>query len=310
MTPLVAVTGATGFIGQHLLRRLTASGIRVRALTRKPAAQTTAVEWIAGDLANRDALAALVKGATAVVHCAGAIKALGREGFFAVNGEGSRLLAELAAAQATCPRFVHVSSLAARAPHLSAYAASKRAGEEYVQAFAPKLPMVILRPPAVYGPGDPETLRIFKLAAQGFLPAPMVTGARLSLVHADDVVSAILAALEGTPPQPVPLEFDDGKERGYSWAEVAAIAGQVLNTLPRLVSVPAPLLYAAGAVASLGAVLTRRPTVLSWGKVPELLHPDWVATPMAFPGYKPLWTLEKGFADAVSWYRSQGLLTS
>lgn len=313
--PLVAVTGATGFIGRRIVRALVECGYDVRALARRsPAGEQAdaadAVSWVLGSLTDREALATLVKDAVAVIHCAGATKALNREAFLAVNGAATRLLAEVAAAERQPPRFIYLSSLAAREPRLSAYAASKRAGEQAVRAFQPGLPAIILRPPAVYGPGDLETLKIFQMAVQGFVLAPMVTGARASLVHVDDVARAVIAAL-GLDDLPVsPIEFDDGAPTAYGWAEIAAAAGAAVRTNPRLIPVPAPVLYLAGAAASLSAYLTRRPTVLSWGKVPELLHPDWVCAKGSFPGYRPLWNIDKGFKDAATWYTSRGLLTS
>jgi nucleoside-diphosphate-sugar epimerase len=126
----------------------------------------------------------------------------------------------------------------------------------------------------------------------------------------DDVAGAVMAAmsLEHLPDGPV--EFDDGKPGAYGWAEIAAAAGAALGTRPRVIPVPAAVLYLAGAAASGWASVTRRPTVLSWGKVPELLHPDWMAAGVPLAGYKPLWNLENGFRDTVSWYASRGLLTS
>ncbi len=317
--PLVAVTGATGFIGRRVVRALVEKGCNVRALARRlPAGEQAdandAVSWVLGSLTDRAILGTLVRDAIAVVHCAGATKAVDRDAFFAVNGTATRLLAEICAAQTVPPRFIYLSSLAAREPRLSAYAASKRAGEQGVRAFQSGLPAVILRPPAVYGPGDMETLKIFQMAAKGFVLAPMVDGARMSLVHVDDVIGAVMAALEfpETPADPAaePIEFDDGALGGHTWPEIAAAAGAALRMTPRLIPVPAPALYLAGAAASLSSYLTRRPTVMSWGKIPELLHPNWVCAKTPFPGYKPLWNLEKGFKDAVSWYTSQGLLTS
>lgn len=313
--PIAAVTGATGFIGRRIVRVLTESGYAVRVLVRRPPAQKNAdagaaVSWVLGSLSDQAALNDLVKDAAAVVHIAGAIKAANRAAFFAVNGAGTRRLAEIAAAQAKPPRFIYLSSIAAREPRLSAYAASKRQGEQAVQALQPILPAVVLRPPAVYGPGDMETLKIFQMAAKGFLVAPMVAGARTSLVHVDDVAGAVMAALalEHLPTSPV--EFDDGKPGAYGWGDIAAAAGAALGTRPRVIPVPPAVLYLAGAGASAWAALSRRPTVLSWGKVPELLHRDWVAVAGRLPGYKPRWALENGFKDTVSWYASRGLLTS
>ena len=309
----VAVTGATGFIGRHLLPALASAGYRVRALSRRSPPTDIdiapeAVTWVIGSLNQTDALLSLVEGASAVVHCAGAIKALTQRAFFEINGTGTKNVLEAAAAQSKPPRFVLVSSLAARAPHLSSYAASKRLGEDSIAAYKEKLESIILRPPAVYGPGDMETLRIFRFAARGFVPVPNVPDARTSLVHVNDVVAAIQQALEieGLPDRPI--EFDDGHQNGYTWSEIIAAAGAALKTSPRKIPVPPSFLYLAGAVGSLGAWLSRRPNVVSWDKVPELLHSDWVAAPTSLPGYNPLWNIEKGFEDAVNWYTSQGLL--
>ena len=313
--PLVAVTGATGFVGRRIVRMLVECGYTVRALARRMPAGVRpdfndAISWTLGTLDDTEALTALVKDAVAVVHCAGAIKAANREGFLAVNGGGTRRLAEIAAALPKPPRFILMSSLAAREPGLSAYASSKRTAELAVRTLQPHLPSVILRPPAVYGPGDLETLKVFQMAAKGYVLAPMVKNARASLVHVDDVAGAVIAALRLDELPLQPLEFDDGTPGAHSWIEIAAAAGKALRTTPRVIPVPAPVLYLAGAAASLAASLTQRPTVLSWGKVPELLHPDWVSDRSPFPGYKPLWNIEKGFKDTVTWYTSQGLLTS
>jgi nucleoside-diphosphate-sugar epimerase len=310
--PLIAVTGATGFIGRRISRALVDCGYNVRALARRiPSGGPGQAEvtWIEGSLSDRDALARLVKDSVAVVHCAGATKAGNRAAFLEINGEGTRLLAEAAALCPNPPRFVLISSLAAREPRLSAYAASKRVGEQFLRTF-PQLPSVVLRPPAVYGPGDMEILKIFQMAARGFVPAPMVADARVSLVHVDDVAGAVVAALKLDDLPNRPIEFDDGTPGAHTWAEIAAAAGAAVRTTPFVLPIPAFVLYLAGAAASLSTALTKRPMVLCWGKVPELLHPDWVAARAPFPGYKPLWNIEKGFKDAVSWYTSQGLLTT
>lgn len=312
--PVAAVTGATGFIGRHVVKALTEAGYTVRALARRPPAQdqhdNDSVSWVLGALNDEAALKSLVKGASAVVHCAGAVRAANRQGFLAVNADATRRLAEIAAGEARPPRFIHLSSLAAREPRLSPYAASKRAGEQALRVLRERIPIVVLRPPAVYGPGDLETLRVFQMAARGFVLRPMVDSARTSLVHVADVAGAVLAALKVDDPPADPVEFDDGRAGGYTWEEIAAAAGSALRTNPRLIAVPAPVLYAAGALASLASTLVGRASVLSWSKVPELLHPDWVAEVTELPGYKPSWTLDRGFKDAVNWYASRGLLTS
>ena len=308
---LIAITGATGFIGGRLVSALTEAGYDVRALTRRapPRDAPQGVSWIQGGLDNDESLRSLVKDTAFVVHVAGAIKARNRNEFFSVNADGTRKVAAIAAAQPAAPRFIHMSSIAARAPTLSGYAASKRASEQALRGFEVLRP-VILRPPAVYGPGDMETLQIFRMAANGFVLVPAAYGAKISLVHVDDVSRAVLAAMRlGDTPQR-PIEFDDGRVGGYTWPELVAAAGSALKRTPRLVRIPAPLVYGAGLAGSLHGLLTGHPNVLSWDKVGELLHSDWVAGGETLSGYNPLWNIEKGFKDAVDWYTSRGLLKS
>lgn len=308
------MTGATGFIGRHIVKRLTETGYAVRALARRlpteDQAENESVSWVLGALNDDAALRSLVKGASGVVHCAGAIRAASRQEFLAVNADATRRLAEIAANEGRPPRFVYMSSLAAREPRLSPYAASKRAGEQALRALQDRMPIVMLRPPAVYGPGDLETLRIFQMASRGVILRPMTGPARTSLVHVGDVAGAVIAALEANPLPLRPVEFDDGRLGGYTWEEIAQAAGSAVRTNPRLIPVPAAILYAAGAVASMISTLAGRPSVLSWSKVPELLHADWAAEVTELQGYKPTWTIDRGFKDTVNWYASRGLLTS
>jgi nucleoside-diphosphate-sugar epimerase len=317
--PVIAITGATGFIGGRILRRLLDDGYAVRALARtipqdtaefrSAAADPDALRWIKGGLDDPSALESLVDGASVVVHCAGAIKARSRDAFFDINAGGTRRLAEAAAAKSEPPRFLHISSLAAREPSLSAYAASKRAGEQMIRGFQALLRPVILRPPAVYGPGDGETLRVFKLARRGIFPVPVGSG-RVSLVHVDDVAAAVGAVLRSDVSHAQPIEFDDGKAGGYDWTDLAAAAGAAVGTKPRIVQIPSLALYGAGAVGSLAMRLSGRPSVFSWGKIAELLHPDWVAAGPGIDGYTPQWGIEKGFENTAKWYVSRGMLKS
>ncbi|MDX2141731.1 MAG: NAD-dependent epimerase/dehydratase family protein [Rhodospirillaceae bacterium] len=311
----IAVTGATGFIGSRLIEALRRDGADVRALTRRaqPVPQDELpgrLTWIQGSLESEAPLSELIEGCDGVIHVAGAIRALNRDRFLAQNTEGTKRLAAIAAAQAQPPRFVYVSSLAAREPRLSPYALSKREAEKALDNFRARMSISIVRPPAVYGPGDRETLRIFTMAARGFLATPAHESARFSLIHVDDLVAAILELLAFRDDPGTPIEIDDGQPGGHSWASIAQVAGDTLQTQPRVIPLPAPLLYLGGAVGSLMAQLTQTPTVLSWSKVPELLHPDWVVQGPSVPGWTPQWDVVKGFKNTANWAISQGLLKS
>jgi nucleoside-diphosphate-sugar epimerase len=311
----VAITGATGFIGGHLVQRLVDAGYRVRVLTRRlpvhPIYGDRPIEAVIGGLGDADSLRALLRGADAVVHAAGLVKAPSRAAFFAVNAAGTRAVVEAARAQPTPLRFILLSSLAAREPQLSAYAASKRAAETALSHAGGGLAWSIIRPPAVYGPGDRETLAFFRAAARGLIPAPSGAQARLSMIHVSDLAGAIETILESEAAVEATLEVDDGKPGGYGWAELARIVGAALGTKPRLVRVPRPVLQAIGAINELSGALTGRTPMLTRGKAREICHPDWSCRNSAIrkiTSWEPLIPLDAGFAETIAWYRAEGWL--
>ena len=167
--PVLAVTGATGFVGRHLLRLAREAGHPLRALTRGWRPPEEGIDWIDGALDRPDALAKLVDGADAVIHIAGLINAPTRAAFEAVNVGGTANMIDAARAIGV-RRFIHISSLAAREPDLSDYGWSKAKSERVVAASG--LDWTIVRPPAIYGPGDRETFELFKMARRGFVALP------------------------------------------------------------------------------------------------------------------------------------------
>lgn len=308
--PVIAVTGASGFIGGHIVRTLIEHGYGVRGLTRRVAPEDSEVDWVTGALDDDTALRRLIDGAAAVVHLAGAVKALNRDDFFRHNADGVTRLVNVVAAVAPDARLIHVSSLAAREPGLSDYAASKRAGELALRPFADRLALNVLRPPAVYGPGDLETLRLFQMAARGWVLTPGVADQRMSLIHVADLTMAVLALLHAAPTGLEPVEIDDGADGGHAWPDIARAAMDAVRREARVIAVPAPVLMVAGLAGSLFARMTGRPSMISWTKASELTHPDWRARPSPIPGFTPRWTIGNGFKDAVNWANSRGLLRS
>lgn len=298
--PLIALTGATGFIGATLLSRLTGAGWRVRALCRQRRGRIpesiAGVEWVHGDLRDSRALEALVAGTYAVVHCAGTVRGARRSDFDSVNAEGAGRIATAAAGLAPAPRFLLMSSLAARMPELSYYAASKWRGENAVKAAAKDLLWTILRPPAVYGPGDRELAPLFRCIARGFAPVPAHASGRFSLIHVDDLASAVLRWLAADAGYGRIFELDDGRPGGYDWDAVLTLAGRALGRASPVqrVPIPVPLLRLA-AWANLGAAtLLRYAPMLTPGKVREITHPDWLCD-------------SHDFADATGWRPAIGL---
>jgi nucleoside-diphosphate-sugar epimerase len=306
---LVAVTGATGFLGRHIVRALAAEGWTVRALVRRDPVhelwRDLEPQVVFGDLADPAALARLCAGADVVVHAAGLIKARSRQAFFAANAEASRSLAVAMRHQAPEARMVLISSLAAREPQLSDYAASKRAGEASAREVLGSR-ITVVRPPAIYGPGDVETLALFKAAAKSPLLPVFDPSARIAMIHVDDA-ARIIARL-ASEPQEHPVCPCDARPDGYSWRELMEEAARACGATPRLVRVPAFFLRAAGLVGGLARFMGSTP-MLTPGKTRELLHADWSLPPgQRFPGASSSISLPAGFRQTVRWYRAAGWL--
>lgn len=307
MAGVVAVTGATGFLGRHLVRALALDGWTPRVLVRRdpihPLWRDIEVEVVAGDLKTPGALDRLCKGAEVVIHVAGLIKAASLDGFNAVNRDGARAAA--LAAKAAGARFILVSSLAAREPQLSNYAASKRAGEDAVREISPDA--LIVRPPAIYGPGDTETLTLFELAAKSPVLPVLSPATRIAMIHVQDAVAKLVAYCR----RPVLglVELSDVRRDGYSWAEIMSAAGAAMDRSPRLIRLPDKALRLAGTLADAWSLASKTPTVFGSGKARELLHTDWTlsSAPMS-EGVPSVFGLKDGFAHTVDWYRAEGWL--
>lgn len=301
----IALTGSTGFVGRHLVKMLEDAGYSLRLLVRKAPRDCGfgTAETIIGGLDDEAALRRLVAGAQAVIHLAGAIAAPDRATFFAVNARGTERLAKAARA-AGVERFIHVSSLAAREPQLSDYAASKRQAEDMLSA-APPQGLLIVRPPVVYGQGDRATLPLLAQLARRFAIIPAAAEARFSLLHVEDLAKFLIARLADRTTGL--REIDDGRANGYGWPDLAKGAAETEGREPRLVFLPRWLLQGLSwPVSLLGAGLKLR-VPLTPGKVRELYHPDWVARG-ADAGLADAVQFEEGFRLTIAWYREQGWL--
>lgn len=299
----LAITGGTGFVGNRLLRLAVMEGHEVTALTRRSQNERHGVSWIQGSLNDRGALQRLVEHADAVIHVAGVISAPDAASFEKGNVTGT--LALLAAATATgVHRFVHVSSLAAREPGLSLYGASKARSEELVKGCG--LDWAIVRPPAVYGPGDRETLELFKAARLGFVPLP--PKGRISLIHADDLSRLLLALASDHAPSKLLVEPDDGRPGGWTHREFAMALAAAQDRRAVSLSMPAGLVRLG---ARIDGFLRRNKAKLTPDRAAYFCHPDWTIDPVKRPP-ESLWTPQvptpQGLAETASWYERQGWL--
>jgi nucleoside-diphosphate-sugar epimerase len=300
---IVAVTGGTGFVGSHVLDRAVAAGREVQALARRPQPQRPGIRWIEGSLADADALRRLVSGADCLVHVAGVINARDPADFESGNVEGT--LAMLAAATAAgVTRFVHVSSLAAREPKLSLYGASKARAEELVRRSG--LDWAIVRPPAIYGPGDRETLELFRMAKLRLMLLP--PRGRVSILHVDDLARLLLALAQSAEPSGIILEPDDGRPGGWTHKQMAQAIGRAVGRRNLSMSVPATMLRLGAVVDQL---VRRERAKLSADRAAYFSHRDWVVSAALRPP-ADLWRAqvptEQGLAETAAWYRSEGWL--
>jgi nucleoside-diphosphate-sugar epimerase len=308
VSKLVAVTGATGFVGPHLVAALTRHGWKIRVLVRRwsplPSLAGVEAELVLGDVSDEAALRRLVDGADTVIHAAGLIKARWPADFMAVNRDGTALASALAPAA----RFVLLSSLAAREPLLSPYGASKRAAEEAVAGRSG--PWLVVRAPAVYGPGDRETLAYFRAVARGFAPRPKLPDARLSLIHVADLADALALAVERPPPASV-CEIDDGRDGGYDYGDMQAAAEAALGRTARTLAIPRVAMDGIAQVNRISHTLGGPVQILTPGKVKEIFHSDWTVHDRrlaAAIGFAARYDLARGFADTILWYRRYGWL--
>ncbi|RIA43591.1 nucleoside-diphosphate-sugar epimerase [Hephaestia caeni] len=298
----LALTGGTGFVGGALIDRAIAAGHDVRALTRRPQPEREGVVWIDGALDSPDSLDRLVAGADAVIHVAGVVNAPDRAGFVAGNVEGTRAIV-VAAERVGVRRFIHVSSLAAREPALSAYGWSKAEAEKVVEASA--LDWVMVRPPAIYGPGDMEMRDLFRLARWGIalLPPP----GKLSVIEVSDLARLLLALVDARSNRRV-LEADDGKPGGWTHDEFARAIGHAVGQRVMPMALPQPLLR----LAARGDRLVRGARAkLTPDRVAYFCHPDWRIDAEKRPDpafWRPEVPTLEGLAATARWYRAHSLL--
>ncbi|MEO1014636.1 MAG: SDR family NAD(P)-dependent oxidoreductase [Pseudomonadota bacterium] len=322
----VAVTGGTGFLGGALIDLLLREGVSVAALARTPAKLdrfSGRIDVVQGDLADEDALRRLADDADAFVHAAALTHALTKRDFDAANVEGAANAAR--AAFGARARFIFISSIAARRPDLSDYAASKAGGEAAVTTIAgahekrfgaeitevSPAQWVILRAPALYGPYDEATLPYFKMAKIGLAPEPAATPApRASILFVEDMARAILTAAREAP-DGVIYDVGDTEPQGHSWAEIGRALGAAFDKRPLRIPAPRPILTAQAAIAEVIARVRGRATIVTRGKIREFFHPDWVAGEPALGGatsWRATTPLAEGFAKTLKWYQERGLI--
>ena len=303
---LLAITGATGFVGSAVLDEALAQGHQVRALARREQADRAGVSGVRGDLGDTAALARLCDGADAVVHVAGLTNTPDPAQFETANVTGTaNVLSAMTAAGVR--RLVFVSSLSARMPELSAYGASKAKAEALVEAS--RLDWTTVRPPGVYGPRDVDYLEMFRTARLGFVPLP--PGGASSIIHADDLARllVVLATGNAAATKKQIYEPDDGREGGWSHKELAAAIGRAMGR--RVVFAPHLPKTVLAAAAAADRRIRGDKAKLTADRVGYMCHPNWVSRSDRKPPpgiWQPRIAGEEGLKATAEWYRREGLV--
>lgn len=322
------VTGATGFVGSHLVDLLLEKGIEVACLRRK----TSSVKWlegknvnfIDGDLYANETLEKAVKDVDYVFHVAGVVKAKNKEGFERGNNLATKNLVEITArVNPRLKKFIHVSSLAVCGPNLSTepltedlipkpittYGRTKREAEKEVLKFRDKIPVVIVRPPAIYGPRDTEILVYFKTFAGGLNSIIGFNDKYLSLLHVKDVVMGIyLAGIKETKSGDV---FFISSDIEYNWDDIGKAASNVMNKKAIKLRIPHFLVFTVGAITEFFYKFSKSAPTLNLEKCLDITREGWFssnAKAKRILGFKESFTLEEGFKDTYEWYKQQGWL--
>jgi dihydroflavonol-4-reductase len=321
----VLLTGATGFIGHHLVDLLKSEGFDVRCLVRKTSNISNLVgkvEFVYGEVTSPESLEEAVKSVDYVVHLAGVVKALNPEGYYRVNTQGTiNLFNAILKSNPNIKRFVFISSQAASKPSevpikenepsapVTSYGKSKLEAEKFLNQNSDKLPITIIRPSAVYGPGDKEFLPVYKMISKGI--EILVKGGRtkISFVYVKDLVKSIYLAMlsEKTVGKtyfschPEVIELIDF----YKAIEEALGKKFVLR-----IKVPVPVMYFAAMVNTGIAKLLRTPAMFNFEKVNELTN-SWVASPEEIikdTSMKYEYDIKAGVRETIAWAKENKLV--
>lgn len=322
------VTGATGFIGSHLVEAFLQRGDQVRCLIRKKSdlkwLKGLPIEATEGDCNDKSSLAEAVKGVDQVFHLAGVTKAVQEKAYFEVNALGTEnLIHACLQHNSHLQKFIYVSSQAAAGPcqngdkkkesdrcePVSLYGQSKRMGEDFALAHAHELPLLILRPSAVYGPRDRDIYTFFKLLSMKIKPCLSGEEQHISLCYVRDIVQAILLASETKESDGEIFFLSDGQS--YRWEEVGDIFAEAMGITPICIRVPEWMILGIASISEYFSKISGKPALLNKGKVEEMVQKNWVCDitkAKEVLGFEPTVPLMEGARLTFEWYKKENWL--
>ena len=300
---VVALTGATGFIGSSLLSQLRQANYKLRILVRSPEklpAHLTNTEVIIGDLHDLTALEQLLQGSQYLVHCAGRVKGSRLEQFENDNVAGTQNIADIASQNSSIKQCLYISSLSAREPNISYYAASKFKSEQLLKSN-PYNQWTIIRPAAVYGPKDTEVKPLIDWMRHGLLWVPGNKENRFSLLHVHDLSQLVINLIAAEYSQSEILEPDDGKSNGYNWLDIRNIASAYFERNIFLLPIPKTILKGVAEMNVLFSKTLKYAPMLTPEKIQELTHRNWVVDQKeTIPHWSPKIDFKAGLSTLYS----------
>lgn len=316
------VTGASGFVGSHLVDRLLELNHHVRIIARKESKlkwiDSSRIEIVQADYENVDSLRSAVKDVEYVFHVAGVIKAKSKEGYYKGNVDATKnLLISVEKENSRIKRFLFVGSQAAAGPSpagipktedmepnpVTTYGKSKLFAELEVKKYINRIPFTIVRPSAVYGPRDPEILMFFQTLKKGIQPMIGFKEKYVSLVHVNDLIDGILLAAFSE--NSLNQTYFISSEQYYGWEEIGTISSKILGRRLIKLKIPHFLVYSVAAISQFLSYFSKEPTILNLEKAREMVQTSWVCSVEKAKkeiGYSQKISLEDGIQSTIDWY--------
>ena len=322
----VFLTGASGFIGGFIAQALLQKGYQVRCLVRT----SSNLRWLAdlnvecfyGSLSDPDSLKRGLEDVDYIIHAAGLTSALSKEDFLKVNFEGTKKILHAALKmRSSLKRFLFVSSQAAAGPGatlqpvteattprpITEYGRSKLLAEQYILQLNNKIPFTIVRPPAVYGPRDKDTLQFFKAVRIGIIPQMDGKTKFLSIIFVKDLAEGIIKAMESE--KAAGQTYFLANEQPYSWEEIARISLEILGRRGLRLNIPGFLVKGAAVLSEGFSRFSLKPSKLNRQTVIDMKQDFWICSPKKakadFDFTAPT-SVGDGIRETLTWYRENG----
>ena len=321
------VTGATGFIGSHLVEKLLENGFSVKCYVRKSAnmrwIKDLTVEIVYGDLYDLDLLKVITKDVHYIYHVAGVIASKQKDGYFLGNQIATRNFLEAVKDNPNLKRFIFIGSQSAVGPSINGvpvdeetpyhpittYGKSKMEAEKEVFKFIDVIPYTIVRLSVIYGSRDTATFDFFKAVNIGIIPLVGFKKKYVNILHARDAVEGIILAGENA--QALNKIYQIGSEQSYSWDELSSVTMNVLHRKAVKIRIPEFLVMPMAGMNGCLSVFNKKPSVLNWEKGKDMIADAWtcdISKAKKELDFVPKISLEEGIKETIEWYKKQGWL--